>query len=39
MRTARFLIGIAALAAPIALAGPAAAEYIPADCAPGPVKT
>ena len=36
MRTARFLIGIAALAAPVALAGPAAADYLPADCAVPP---
>src|SRR5215207_6795867 len=37
MRTARLLIGLAALAMPIALAGPAAAnEYVPADCAVPP---
>ena len=40
MRTARLLIGIAALAAPIALAGPAAAggygPNVPADCAVPP---
>src|SRR5215212_3007286 len=36
MRTARLLIGVAALAAPVALAGPAAATYVPAACAVPP---
>jgi Ca2+-binding RTX toxin-like protein len=37
MRTTRLLIGVAALAMPIALAGPAAATVsVPADCVPPP---